>query len=142
MKLKKFFQYSLPIGLVGLVINIVLFVTNFFYELVVPIIENSGLDGFAFHFFDYLIYFTPCIFMVLFALYLIGGLVYKRYYYPKVEEKISGEIAQKNAERQKELDDKLEFLSHTYYRNCPNCAAPRGANETVCSSCGTSLIIK
>ena len=67
MDLHKFFKYSLPIGIVGFVLNLILFATNGFYELVVPVLENSSLDGSVFTFFDDLIFYTPCIFMVLFA---------------------------------------------------------------------------
>lgn len=77
--MKKFFKYSFVIGLVGAVLNLILFVTNAYYELVVPVIENSSLEeGPVFDFFDNLIYFTPCIFMVLFVLYIIAGIIYKR----------------------------------------------------------------
>ena len=47
MNLNKFFKFSLPIGIAGIVLNIILFVTNIFYELVVPVIENSSLEGAA-----------------------------------------------------------------------------------------------
>ena len=58
--MKIFFKYSFVIGLIGSVVNLILFVTNLFYELVVPLIENSSLEaGPVFDFFDNLIYFTP-----------------------------------------------------------------------------------
>ena len=41
--MKKFFKYSFVIGLIGAVVNLILFVTNLFYELVVHVIENSSL---------------------------------------------------------------------------------------------------
>ena len=63
-----FFKYSLPIGIAGIAINIFLFATNLFYELAVPLIEDSSMEGAEFKFFDDLIFYTPCIFMVLFAL--------------------------------------------------------------------------
>ena len=50
MTLNKFFKYSLQIGIAGIVINIFLFVTNLYYELVVPVIENSSLEGAVFIF--------------------------------------------------------------------------------------------
>ena len=78
MKYSKFFKYSLPIGIVGVVINLILFVTNAYYELVVPVIENSGIEGGLFTFLDYLVYLTPCIFMLLFIAYIVAGQIYMR----------------------------------------------------------------
>ena len=142
MKLKRFFKYSLQIGIAGLILNIFLFATNIFYEMVVPLLEKSDIEGAAFNFIDNLIYFTPCIFIGLFALYIIAGALYKRYYYPKIEDKVFGHMVRKNDRRQKELDERLIFLSRTYYRNCPKCGAPRDEKETVCSSCGASLTVR
>ena len=142
MTLSKFFKHSLPIGIAGIAVNIFLFATNLYYELVVPIIENSSLEGAAFKFFDYLIFFTPCIFMVLFAAYIIAGQIYNKKYHVRNEEKVTEKLVEKNEAVQKVLDDKAEFLSHKYYTNCPNCGSVREENKTVCSFCGASLIIE
>ena len=132
--MKNFFKYSFVIGLIGAVVNLILFVTNLFYELVVPVIENSSLEeGPVFDFFDNLIYFTPCIFMVLFVLYIVAGIIY--------EEKETEKLVEKNTAIQKELDVKAEFLKHKYYTNCPNCGSVRVENTSVCSFCGASLVI-
>ena len=140
--MKKFFKYSFVIGLVGAVINLILFVTNAYYELVVPIIENSSLEeGPVFSFFDNLIYFTPCIFMVLFILYIVAGIIYKKKFHEKEEVKVTEELVKKNTAIQKELDVKAEFLKHKYYTNCPNCGSVRVENTSVCSFCGASLVI-
>jgi len=141
--MKKFFKYSFVIGLVGAVINLILFVTNAYYELVVPVIENSSLEeGPVFDFFDNLIYFTPCIFMVLFVLYIIAGIIYKKKFHEKVEVQVTEELVKKNTAIQKELDVKAEFLKHKYYTNCPNCGSVRVENTSVCSFCGASLVIE
>ena len=141
--MKKFFKYSFVIGLVGAVINLILFVTNAYYELVVPVIENSSLEeGPVFDFFDNLIYFTPCIFMVLFVLYIIAGIIYKKRFHEKVEVQVTEELVKKNTAIQKELDVKAEFLKHKYYTNCPNCGSVRVENTSVCSFCGASLVIE
>ena len=50
--MNKLFRFSLPIGIAGIVLNIILFVTNLYYELVVPVIENTGIEGTFFHFLD------------------------------------------------------------------------------------------
>ena len=140
--MKKFFKYSFVIGLVGAVINLILFVTNAYYELVVPIIENSSLEeGPLFTFLDNLIYFTPCIFMVLFAVYMIAGIIYKKTFHEKVEADVTEKLVKKNAAIQKDLDVKAEFLKHKYYTNCPNCGSVRVENTSVCSFCGASLVM-
>ena len=140
--MRKFFKYSFIIGLIGAVINLILFVTNLYYELVVPVIENSSLEeGPVFDFLDNLIYFTPCIFMVMFVLYIVAGIIYKKKFHEKNEEKETEKLVEKNTAIQKELDVKAEFLKHKYYTNCPKCGAVRVENTSVCSFCGTSLVI-
>ena len=140
--MKKFFKYSFVIGLIGIIINLILFVTNAYYELVVPVIENSSLEeGPLFTFLDNLIYFTPCIFMVLFAVYMIAGIIYKKKFHEKNEVKETEKLVEKNTAIQKELDVKAEFLKHKYYTNCPNCGSVRVENTSVCSFCGASLVM-
>ena len=136
----KFFKYSLPIGIVGAVLNIILFATNWYYELVVPVIENSSLEGTAFRFFDDLIFYTPCIFIALFIAYIVAGQVYMKKYHETQEDNITAEHAKENTRKQKELDARAEFLKHKYYTNCPNCGSPRADDESICKFCGASLI--
>ena len=112
--MKKFFKYSFVIGLVGAVINLILFVTNAYYELVVPIIENSSLEeGPVFNFFDNLIYFTPCIFMVLFILYIVAGIIYKKKFHEKEEVKVTEELVKNLLSY-----NKLANESIVLYENC------------------------
>ena len=142
MKPSGFFKYSLPIGIAGIALNVFLFATNTFYELAVPMIENSSLEGPAFKFFDDLIFYTPCIFMVLFAVYIVIGQICLKKKHAKNEDKAAEDLKIKNAEVQKVLDEKSDFLKHKYYTNCPNCGSVRIENTSVCSFCGTSLIIE
>ena len=72
----KFFKYSLPIGIAGIVLNLILYATNLYYELVIPIFENSGIEGAAFKFFDDLVFYSPFIYAGLFAAYLVAGQLY------------------------------------------------------------------
>ena len=109
----RFFKHSLLIGIIGIAVTLILFMTNWYYELVIPVFENSMDDGPLFTFIDYLTFYTPVIFMVLFL-----------------------------NEIQKALDEKAEFLKHKYYTNCPKCGAVREENKNVCSFCGASLIIE
>ena len=136
----KFFKYSLPIGIVGAVLNIILFATNWYYELVVPVIENSSIEGGLFKFLDNFIFYTPCIFIVLFIAYIIAGQIYLKKHHEDKEKDVTAEHVKENTRIQKELDTKAEFLKHKYYTNCPNCGSPRANDEDVCKFCGASLI--
>lgn len=142
MKRTGFFYYSLPIGIAGIVINVALFVTSAFYELVIPFFEARMEDGPLFTFIDYLTFFMPCIFLVLFAAYIIVGQCYMKKAHEVTYEKETKELIKKNTAIQKELDEKAEFLKHKYYTNCPNCGAARVENTNACSFCGASLIIE
>ena len=138
--MKKLLKYALPIGLAGIMFNLLLFVTNWYYELVVPVIENSNIGGGLFHFLDVLIYITPVIAIVLFTVFAVAGQIYMRKAEAANEVKITEELRQKNAAVQNELNEKAEFLKHGYYTNCPNCGSARAENSSVCSFCGASLI--
>ena len=140
--MNKLMKCSLPVGIAGIVINLIFFITNLFYELVVPFLENSSIDGTLFHFLDALIFYTPCIFIVLFIALIVFGHIYKKKAYVKSEGKKTEVMIEKNAEVQKILDKKAEFLKYDYYSNCPNCGSPRNENEQNCSFCGASLIIR
>ena len=140
--MKRFFEHSLLIGIIGIVVNLVLYMTNWYYELVIPIFEKTMEDGPAFTFIDNLTFYTPVIFMVLFLAYLIAGRIYMKNHRLKVEEKVTEELVEKNTEIQKVLDEKVEFLKHKYYTNCPKCGAVREENKNVCSFCGASLIME
>ena len=140
--MNKIFKYSLAIGIVGIVINIVLFATNFYYELVIPVFENTMEDGPAFTFIDNLVFFSPIIFFVMFAAYLIAGQIYLRKKHVETEKNVTEEHKVINAAQQKELDEKLEFVKLKHYTNCPNCGSARAEDESVCRFCGASLIIK
>ena len=137
----KFFKNSLYIGIAGIVLNIILFATNIYYEMVIPILENSKLEGSAFKFFDDMIFYTPCFFICLFLAYLIAGQIYIKRHHEKTEIKVTGEYTAQNAAIQKELDEKLEFVKKKYYTNCPKCGSARSEDEAECRFCGTSLVI-
>ena len=139
--MRKFFKYSLPIGIVGVVLNIILFATNFYYELVIPVFEKSMENGPAFTFVDNMVFYTPLIFVFLFAAYLIAGQIYLRKHNVETEKNVTEEHKVINAAQQKELDEKLEFVKRKYYTNCPNCGSARAEDEAACRFCGTSLII-
>ncbi len=138
----RFFKHSLLIGIIGIAVTLILFMTNWYYELVIPVFENSMDDGPLFTFIDYLTFYTPVIFMVLFLAYIIAGRFYMKNYHLKTEQKATEKLIEKNNEIQKALDEKAEFLKHKYYTNCPKCGAVREENKNVCSFCGASLIIE
>ena len=139
--MNKIFKYSLPIGIAGIVLNVILFATNFYYELVIPVFEKTMEDGAAFTFIDNLVFFTPVIFIVLFAAYLIAGQIYLKKQHLETEQGVTEEHKVMNAAQQRELDEKLEFVKRKYHTNCPNCGSARAEDEAACRFCGTSLII-
>ena len=140
--MNRFFKHSLIIGIIGIALNLVLYMTNGYYELVIPIFEKTMEDGPAFTVIDHLTFYTPVIFMVLFLAYIIAGRIYMKNHHEKVEEQVTEELFEKNSKIQKVLDEKAEFLKHKYYTNCPKCGAVREENKNVCSFCGASLIIE
>lgn len=142
MKWTRFFKYSLPIGIAGIGINAVLFVTNAFYELVAPLLKNNLTAGPFFTFIDNVTFFTPCFFALLFIAYIIAGQCYMKNVYERNYEKETEALTAKNSAIQKELDEKTEFLKHKYYTNCPNCGSVRVENTNICSFCGASLTIE
>lgn len=40
-----------------------------------------------------------------------------------------------------ELQRKMHQAALKYYKECPNCGAPAGENDTVCAYCDSSLLI-
>ena len=137
----KFFKHSMPIGIAGIVLSLILFATNGYYKLVIPIFEKTMEDGPLFSFIDDLTYYFPLLLAALCVAYIVLGLIYLKKHHEKVEEKVTEQVIEKNEELQKELDAKAEFLKHKYYTNCPKCGAPREENKTECSFCGASLIM-
>lgn len=136
----KFFKYALPIGITGIILNVILFISNLYYELVIPVFENTMDDGPLFTFFDVLVFYTPCIFMVLFAAYMVVGLIYNKNHRYKQEDKVTEELIAKNAAIQKSLDAKADYLKHEFYRNCPSCGSARADGQQFCAFCGKDLI--
>ena len=138
----KFFKFSMPIGIAGIVLSLILFATNLYYEWVIPVFERTMEDGPAFSAIDHLTYYTPLIIASLFVAYIVSGQIYIKKHHEKVEEKVTEKVIEKNEKIQKELDAKAEFFKHKYYTNCPKCGAPREENKSECSFCGASLIIE
>ena len=137
----KFFKLSLPIGIAGIVLSLILYATNLYYEWVIPVFEKSMEDGPAFDAIDHLVYYTPVIIAVIFLAYLAIGQIYLKRHSEKAEEIETDKTIVKNEAIQKALDEKAEFYRHKYYTNCPKCGAVREENKTVCSFCGASLIM-
>lgn len=137
----KFFRFSLPIGIAGIALSLLLFATNWYYEWVIPVFERSMEDGPAFDAIDHLVYYTPVIIAAIFLAYLVLGQIYLKSHNEKAEEIETGKTIEKNEAIQKKLDEKAEFYRHKYYTNCPKCGAPRQENNAECSFCGASLIM-
>lgn len=142
MKKTNIFKYSFPIGIVGIIISVILFATNWFYELVVPVIENSSLEGAAFTFFDDLIFYCPLIFLGLFIAYLIAGQIINKRLNEEAIDKSNKESQEKNQAIIDELNDKRDWLKRNFYSNCPNCGSAREEHQSHCIYCGANLEIK
>ncbi|MCQ2467341.1 MAG: zinc ribbon domain-containing protein [Clostridia bacterium] len=139
---RNIFKYALPIGIAGTIICIILFATNWHYELIVPIIENSSLEGAAFKFWDDFIFYSPLPLMALFLAYAIYGSYYNR----RIAEKnLEAEVVinhEKNIKTITELKNKRDWIKRNFYNNCPKCGAPSQERETHCVYCGIDLEIK
>lgn len=139
--MKRFFKYSLPIGGIGTVIFLVLFVTNALYELLIPIVENSSLEGAAFEFWDNFIFYLPIIFVVLFVVYAIAGyLIVDKSDNQELAATIS-EVVDPMVKDAKDITKKSNWLSHDYHTVCPQCGARRKTDERKCEFCGHDLMI-
>lgn len=140
--MQKFFRYSLQIGIIGIILCIILFATNAFYELVIPLVEKSNIKGDSFKTLDDLIFYTPLILIIPFVIYMVAGIIYIRRSQVAIENKDAKRLLKENAKRQASLDKRADFLKKHYYSNCPNCGSVRVEDESECLYCGASLIIK
>lgn len=138
----KFCRHSLLIGIIGIILCIVLFATNIVYKLIMPLIEKSGLDGVAFVILDTLVFILPLLLIIPLVIYIIAGHIYIQRYLENAEARASRKLLKENGAKQVVLDDRIDFLKHKYYSNCPNCGSVRVEGERECSFCGTSLVIK
>lgn len=138
----KFFKHSLLIGIIGIIFCIVVFVTNIFHNLVMPLIENTGLEGTSLSVVNSIISALPLLLIIPLVIYIIAGHIYVQRYLENAEAKASRKLLKENAAKQVVLDDKVDFLKHKYYSNCPNCGSVRVEDERECKFCGTSLVIK
>ena len=138
----KFCRHSLLIGIIGIILCIVLFATNIVYKLIMPLIEKSGLDGVAFVILDTLVFILPLLLIIPLVIYIIAGHIYIQRYLENAEARASRKLLKENGAKQVVLDDRIDFLKHKYYSNCPNCGSVRVEDERECSFCGTSLVIK
>lgn len=138
----RFFKHSLLIGIIGIILCIVLFATNGLYRLITPLLEKSGLEGVAFVILDTLIFIMPLLLIIPIVIYIIAGHIYVQRYLENAEARASRKLLKENGAKQVVLDDRIDFLKHKYYSNCPNCGSVRVEDERECSFCGTSLVIR
>ena len=140
--MRKIFKYSLPIGIAGTIIFLVLFITNAFYELLIPIVENSSLEGAAFAFWDNFLFYLPLLFMVLFIAYAAIGVIITKTTEDKSLDSAIKEAIQPVLNDSEEIKKKREWLSHDYHATCPKCGSPRKTDESTCRYCGQDLLKK
>ncbi|MBO7453264.1 MAG: hypothetical protein J6U54_23275 [Clostridiales bacterium] len=137
----KFFKNSLLIGIIGIVICIVFYVTDLFSKLICPLLLKAGVEGASYYFVEEVLRILPLFFLALFAIYIIVGIIYLNRSHDNIEKAASKKLWEKNAAKQVVLDEKVDFLKHRYYSNCPNCGSVRDEDERECRFCGASLII-
>lgn len=141
--MKKFFiKYSIPIGIAGILICIILFATNAFYELVIPVFEKSSLEGSAFTFWDDFVFYFPMMLLPFFIAYIVLAQVIGKKNLENAIDKETIETHEKNAKTLADLEDKRDWLKKKLYNNCPNCGSARAEKKTHCVYCGQDLEIK
>lgn len=142
MRKFNFFKYSFIIGIAGIILSVLLFATNWFYELVVPVIENSSLEGAAFTFWDDFIFYCPLIFLALFIVYLVSGQIINKRLASEAIDKSIQDSKEQNQALIDDLNAQKDWLKRSFHRNCPNCGSARGEHQTHCTYCGADLEIK
>lgn len=135
-------RYSLFIGAAGVIMNIIFFITNCFYEWVIPFFEKSdSLSDEAFNFFDNLVFYFPLIMIVVFVAYGFWGYHYCERKYQRIVSKMDTDYREAADAEIKALEDEEAFLKRKFLTNCPNCGAARADRETHCRYCGADLEI-
>lgn len=130
-------------GVFDVVLIVAMFGTflNAFYEILIPFWENISMTDGAFYFADQLIYFGQWLIPVL----LISWRGWAGRRADQIERAFCLEMIQYyQAMKQKdeyEFKKKEHQASLRYYKECPNCGAPAGENDTVCAYCDSSLLI-
>lgn len=130
-------------GVFDVVLILAMFGTflNLFYELLIPFFENISMTDGAFYAADQLIYFGQWLLPVLLISW--KGWAVRRA--DQMERAFCLEMIQYyQAMKQKdeyEFKKKEHQASLRYYKECPNCGAPVGENDTVCAYCDSSLLI-
>lgn len=135
-------RYSMFIGAVGVVLNLVLIVTNAYYEAVIPLAERSDhLSDAAFTFIDYLVFLTPYLMLVAFIVYGIWGFKYCERKYQQIVVQSDAKYLKAADEEIAQLEDELAFVKKSFYVNCPKCGAAREEKDRQCRYCGADLEI-
>ena len=116
--------------------------TFFFYELVIPVFENSVMTDEAFAFMDDFIFYLPSILTLLCAVtgFIMVKVKDKLLYkcaYRIVHDNIAAEERMKTESM---IASKLS--SKWYYNRCPNCGAEASNALRICTHCGASLEVK
>lgn len=140
--MKRYFKYSLPIGTVGAIVSLILFITNVLYEWLIPIVEKSSLKGSAFVFWDNFIFYLPILLMVLFVAYAVVGYIIVDKNENQEFSSTLSEAIDPMVKDAKDITKKSNWLSHDYYTVCPQCGARRKTDERKCEFCGRDLMIK
>lgn len=123
--------------------SVLLFILNiFFYQLVIPLAENSRMSDEAFAFVDDLIYYLPVILILLCAVAcLVINIVRIKMARKMCIHLVDSNVAEKLiGDTEKEIE--LIYETFWYFNICPYCGLdPKPADER-CRGCGSSLEVK
>ena len=126
--------------IVWVAISVVSIISHvFFYELVIPVFENSIMSDQAFAFIDALTHYLPS-FLVL----LSGAACY---IIVRVRDNILHKCAIRIAKDNEAVEERLKTEEYIalqlskkwYYNTCQNCGAEAQATQSACKVCGSSL---
>lgn len=115
--------------------------SNFIYEMGILVFEAMPMTDGAFFLVDNLIYFGQWLLLAGAVIWGIWGSVRKRAMRRAFCKEMVEYYKQKAQQDQMELQRKMHQATLKYYKECPNCGAPAGENDTVCSYCGSSLLV-
>ena len=116
--------------------------TIFFYEVVIPIFENSVMSDAAFNFFDVMVFYFPSLVCALSATASLIIMCVKDNLLYECAIRIvqDNKLAENKIRTETMIADKLS--EKWYYNVCPNCGANADFSNRFCNSCGSSLEVR
>ena len=115
--------------------------TNFIYEMGILFFEAMPMTDGAFFLVDNLIYYGQWFLLIGAVIWGVWGSIRKKTMRRAFCKEMVEYYKQKAQQDQMELQRKMHQATLKYYKECPNCGAPAGENDTVCAYCDSSLLI-